>query len=143
MPGSICGVWPAYWLLGGNWPNNGEIDVIEGVNLGGTDTITLHTKAGCSINTAGSQSGTTLQNSDCNSNNANNGCGVTTTTPNAYGNNFNNIGGGVYAMQWESSGIYVVSAAINFPPETPSLTGNFSGFFHAMLFPRISPMAFQ
>jgi hypothetical protein len=107
MPGSICGVWPAFWLFGPNWPNNGEIDVIEGVNLAGTDTITLHTAPGCYINTAGSQGGTVLQDSNCNSNNGNNGCGVTTTTPNAYGNNFNNIGGGVYAMQWESSGIYV------------------------------------
>ncbi|KAF4626526.1 hypothetical protein G7Y89_g11639 [Cudoniella acicularis] len=107
MPGSICGVWPAFWLFGPNWPNSGEIDVIEGVNLAGTDTITLHTAAGCTINTAGSQGGTTLQNANCNSNNANNGCSVTTTTSNAYGNAFNSNGGGVYAMQWESSGVYV------------------------------------
>jgi hypothetical protein len=107
MPGSICGVWPAFWLFGPNWPNSGEIDVIEGVNLAGTDTITLHTASGCTINTAGSQGGTTLQNSNCNADNGNTGCGVTTTTSNAYGNNFNNVGGGVYAMQWESSGIYV------------------------------------
>jgi beta-glucanase (GH16 family) len=94
MPGSICGVWPAFWLFGPNWPNSGEIDVIEGVNLAGTDTITLHTAAGCSINTAGSQPGTVLQNPDCNADNANTGCGVTTTTSNAYGNGFNDIGGG-------------------------------------------------
>ncbi|KAE8441440.1 hypothetical protein EG329_004966 [Mollisiaceae sp. DMI_Dod_QoI] len=107
MPGSICGVWPAFWLFGPNWPNSGEIDVIEGVNLAGTDTITLHTAAGCSINTAGSQGGTTLQNSNCNTDNGNTGCGATTTIANSYGNGFNNIGGGVYAMQWESSGVYV------------------------------------
>jgi beta-glucanase (GH16 family) len=94
MPGSICGVWPAFWLFGPNWPNSGEIDVIEGVNLAGTDTITLHTAAGCTINIAGSQSGTVLQNSNCNTDNANTGCGVTTTTANAYGNDFNDIGGG-------------------------------------------------
>lgn len=107
MPGSICGVWPAWWLFGPNWPNSGEIDVIEGVNLAGTDQITLHTGPGCSINIDGSQSGTSLLNSDCNANNGNDGCGVTTTTANAYGNSFNNVGGGVYAMQWASSGIYV------------------------------------
>ena len=22
-----CGTWPAFWLTGDNWPNNGEIDV--------------------------------------------------------------------------------------------------------------------
>lgn len=107
MPGSICGVWPAFWLFGPNWPASGEIDVIEGVNLAGTDQITLHTSAGCTINTAGSQSGTTLLQSDCNANNGNDGCGVTTTVANSYGDGFNNVGGGVYAMQWESSGIYV------------------------------------
>jgi len=109
MPGSICGVWPAFWLVGGNWPYNGEIDVIEGVNLAGTDQITLHTGPGCTINTAGSQGGTSLLQSNCNANSGHDGCGVTTTTSNAYGTNFNNVGGGVYAMQWESSGVYVVS----------------------------------
>ncbi|RDL39358.1 Mixed-linked glucanase [Venustampulla echinocandica] len=107
MPGSICGVWPAFWLFGPNWPNSGEIDVLEGVNLAGTNSITLHTSAGCTINIGGSQGGTNLNDANCNSNNGYNGCGVTTTVPNAYGDGFNNNGGGVYAMQWESSGIYV------------------------------------
>ncbi|KAI9646866.1 hypothetical protein NHQ30_004866 [Ciborinia camelliae] len=107
MPGSICGVWPAYWLFGPNWPYSGEIDIIEGVNLAGTDSITLHTGPGCVINTAGSQPGTTLSDPNCNANSGYNGCGVTTSNTNSYGNGFNNVGGGVYAMQWESSGIYV------------------------------------
>lgn len=25
MPGGICGTWPAFWLVGPNWPNEGEI----------------------------------------------------------------------------------------------------------------------
>ncbi|ESZ91567.1 putative endo-1,3(4)-beta-glucanase [Sclerotinia borealis F-4128] len=107
MPGSICGVWPAFWLVGPNWPYTGEIDIIEGVNLAGTNSITLHTGPGCSINTAGSQPGIVLSDSNCNANSGYNGCGVTTNKTNSYGTGFNNIGGGVYAMQWESSGIYV------------------------------------
>ncbi|KAI6715743.1 hypothetical protein JHW43_001690 [Diplocarpon mali] len=107
MPGSICGVWPAFWLYGPNWPSNGEIDIIEGVNIQSTNIITLHTSGGCSINTAGSQYGTVLGSSDCHYNNGNGGCSVTTTTANAYGGSFNDNGGGVYAMQWDSSGIYV------------------------------------
>ncbi|PBP19897.1 glycoside hydrolase family 16 protein [Diplocarpon rosae] len=107
MPGSICGVWPAFWLFGPNWPSSGEIDIIEGVNIQSTNIITLHTSAGCSINMAGSQSGTVLGSSDCNYDNANGGCSVSTSTANAYGSAFNSNGGGVYAMQWESSGIYV------------------------------------
>jgi beta-glucanase (GH16 family) len=27
-----CGTWPSIWMLGPNWPSNGEIDIIEGVN---------------------------------------------------------------------------------------------------------------
>ena len=35
------------------------------------------------------------------------GCGVTDNRPNSYGAGFNSNGGGVYAMQWTSSGIKV------------------------------------
>lgn len=105
IPDSDCGVWPAWWLFGPNWPNSGEIDIIEGVNQGFTDTITLHTAAGCTANIGGSQSTTVLTSSNCNADNGNTGCGVTTGAN--YGSTFNSAGGGVYALQWESSGIYV------------------------------------
>jgi len=107
MPGGICGTWPAFWLFGPDWPDSGEIDIIEGVNAQSTDSITLHTSSGCVINNAGSQSGTTTVSSDCNTGNANTGCAVSTADTNGYGTGFNSVGGGVYAMQWESSGIYV------------------------------------
>ena len=69
--------------------------------------MTLHTSPGCEINTSGSQWGTNLLRSNCNSNNGFDGCGVQTNNGQTYGDGFNNIGGGVYAMQWESSGIYI------------------------------------
>lgn len=24
MPGSVCGTWPAFWMVGDNWPNDGK-----------------------------------------------------------------------------------------------------------------------
>ena len=41
-----CGVWPAWWMSGPLWPQNGEIDVIEGINLWTNDQSTLHTGSG-------------------------------------------------------------------------------------------------
>jgi len=102
-------VWPAFWTFGPNWPSSGEIDIIEGVNQNTVDTITLHTSAGCSMNTAGSMAGTTLVTADnCNAgSDASTGCGVSTSNTQGYGTGFNNIGGGVYAMEWTSSAISI------------------------------------
>jgi hypothetical protein len=107
MPSSTCGSWPAFWLVGPNWPYSGEIDIIEGVNTQATDLMTLHTGPGCVINNAGSLPGTTTLETNCNANSAHNGCSVSTSDTRNFGTGFNAVGGGVYAMQWESSGVYV------------------------------------
>lgn len=110
MPGSICGVWPAFWTFGPNWPASGEIDIIEGVSQNEFDTITLHTAAGCSMNTAGTllEGTSAVTANNCNAGDANTGCGVqTTNAQNNYGTNFNNVGGGAYAMEWTSTSISV------------------------------------
>jgi hypothetical protein len=107
MPGGICGTWPAFWMFGPNWPASGEIDIIEGVNGANTDTITLHTAPGCTVDNSNSLAGTTTNNADCNAGSGDTGCGVSTANTNAYGAGFNAVNGGVYAMQWASSGIYV------------------------------------
>ncbi|PQE19384.1 hypothetical protein CJF30_00009820 [Rutstroemia sp. NJR-2017a BBW] len=106
MPGGICGVWPAFWMFGPNWPNSGEIDIIEGVNADTTDTITLHTAAGCNVSSSALKTGT-MVTTDCNQDDAGTGCSTSTPNTNNYGKGFNNIGGGVYAMQWASSRISV------------------------------------
>jgi len=50
MPASVCGTWPAFWMLGaGEWPYNGEIDILEGVNDQEKNAVTLHTTQGCLI----------------------------------------------------------------------------------------------
>jgi hypothetical protein len=107
MPGGICGVWPAFWTFGPNWPASGEIDIIEGVNSQTTDSITLHTSSGCSMSSSGSLAGSSLANADCNAGNADTGCSFGTASTQGYGSGFNAMGGGVYAMEWNSSAIEV------------------------------------
>ncbi|KAL8899340.1 MAG: hypothetical protein Q9207_006252 [Kuettlingeria erythrocarpa] len=93
MPGSICGTWPAFWMTGPNWPYSGEIDILEGVNTGSQNQITMHTSDGCSLAGSNCQGGL--------------GCPIKPTGSNNYGTNLNNAGGGVYAMQWTSGYINV------------------------------------
>ncbi len=45
-----CGTWPALWMLGPDWPNYGEIDIVEGVNIHTTNSLTLHSNSGCLMN---------------------------------------------------------------------------------------------
>ncbi|KAL8932952.1 MAG: hypothetical protein Q9216_006597 [Gyalolechia sp. 2 TL-2023] len=93
MPGSICGTWPAFWMTGPDWPSSGEIDILEGVNTGSQNQVTMHTSEGCS-----------LAGSDCH---GGLGCPVKPTGSNNYGTSLNNANGGVYAMEWTSGSINV------------------------------------
>lgn len=49
--GSQSGVWPAFWMMGenGNWPNCGEIDIMEHRNTENTAIGTLHWNPGTSL----------------------------------------------------------------------------------------------
>ncbi|GKT98671.1 unnamed protein product [Fusarium langsethiae] len=109
MPGSIPGVWPAFWMFssGGTWPDDGEIDVLEGVSTQTENKITLHTGPGCTITNEGSDQSTTLVNDNCNAGGASEGCGQCTADNQNYGDGFNDIGGGVYATEWTSDHIAV------------------------------------
>src|SRR5690348_578727 len=40
-----CGTWPAFWMVGPNWPNGGEIDIIEGVNTNNFDQVRVAFRA--------------------------------------------------------------------------------------------------
>ncbi|KAL4956666.1 concanavalin A-like lectin/glucanase domain-containing protein [Aspergillus filifer] len=104
-----CGAWPAFWILGPDWPNGGEIDVIENVNDATNNQMTLHTSDGCTIDNTGFSG--TLMTSNCyvqasgQDNNA--GCGISSPDTTSFGAGFNGNSGGVYVTEWTSSAISV------------------------------------
>lgn len=96
MPGSICGTWPAFWSVGPSWPENGEIDIIEGVNKNPGNEVVLHTSGSCAVSKQNMTGD--LTSTECGEASGTIGCVVkgangTTGTP------FNEKGGGVYAME--------------------------------------------
>ncbi|KAI0365645.1 hypothetical protein BV20DRAFT_723497 [Pilatotrama ljubarskyi] len=98
-----CSVWPSFWMKGQDWPNGGEVDIFEGVNKMTANQMALHTKPGCSLSSSAKQTGKVNQ-TDCSSGT---GCTVLETQENSYGSAFASAGGGVWAMQLESSGINI------------------------------------
>ncbi|KAG8216684.1 glycoside hydrolase family 16 protein [Butyriboletus roseoflavus] len=113
-----CGTWPAvYWYtvlyaepfsfqeVGLKWPDEGEIDIVEGVNDQGPDTVTLHTSGNCTLPSTRTMTGYSL-GLDCDVwTTGNSGCGVLINDTNSFGPPFNNIGGGWYAI--ERSATYI------------------------------------
>ncbi|KZT54380.1 glycoside hydrolase family 16 protein [Calocera cornea HHB12733] len=100
-----CGVWPALWTVGANWPVGGEIDIYEGVNLGTHNQVTFHTEPNCTYTRGVNQTGTII-GTDCDAFvNSNSGCGITDPSQTSYGAALNGLGGGVFAMKWDDDGI--------------------------------------
>ncbi|KAL9043785.1 MAG: hypothetical protein Q9214_003038 [Letrouitia sp. 1 TL-2023] len=111
--GGECGAWPAHWLLaeGVTWPQNGEIDILEGANDQVNNQITLHTAPGCSIDNQGFSGQLVTPNCDVNAPGQDKNAGCAIRHPMAdsmsFGAGFNAVGGGVYATEWTSQGISV------------------------------------
>ncbi|KAJ7647389.1 glycoside hydrolase family 16 protein [Roridomyces roridus] len=103
-----CGTWPAWWTVSqaGPWPQGGEIDIIEGVNKNTQNLGSLHTTPNCNMTQTRNQRGQTVSTTCDASFNYNQGCGVD-FKPDSYGPGFNEGGGGWYAMQRSSCGIYM------------------------------------
>lgn len=43
------GLWAAYWCRGTPWPQNGEVDILEGIGSMDHNQISLHTHDNCSM----------------------------------------------------------------------------------------------
>ena len=127
------GTWPSIWLVGEDWPNNGEIDIIEGVNSAiltsdiripadqSNVITTLHTSSGCTQNNIPN-----ILNTNCNAgNNGTIGCGVE-GPPNSFGASFNNLNGGVFVCEWILDGTIKVwfFSRLNIPDDINSNNPN-------------------
>ncbi|KAL4754391.1 endo-1,3(4)-beta-glucanase xgeA [Aspergillus terricola var. indicus] len=99
MPGSICGTWPAFWTVGPDWPTDGEIDIIEGVNKHDSNKIVLHTSDTCDVGGGYEMTGN-MTSSECGEASGTIGC-VVQGQQGSSGDPFNEQGGGVYAMEWQ------------------------------------------
>ena len=101
-----CSTWPAWWMVGKNWPAGGELDIVEGVNLQQSNDYTLHTGPNCAMdNTTSDQAAGVFTSLDCDVNNPiakNIGCSTNTGDPAAFGAPFNQAGGGLWAVEWTS-----------------------------------------
>jgi hypothetical protein len=122
-----CSVWPAFWTFGPNWPEDGEIDIIEGINMMTNNQMSIHTTPGCTQSGSEYQLGTSGTTTDCSQAS---GCTVTENSPNSYGSSFAAAGGGVWATQFDVSGIFIwfwsrpnVPASINQPSMNVSQWG--------------------
>lgn len=129
-----CGVWPAFWTVGGAWPAGGEIDIVEGVNNVDHNQYTLHTSDGCTLDTSFALSTSKRRrhhksrrgnSSTANSVsamaftgkalattcdalvNGNAGCGIQDPSDTSYGQGLNDNGGGVFATLLDDNGVAI------------------------------------
>jgi hypothetical protein len=96
--------------MGPNWPQAGEIDILEGVHNQPKNQYTLHTAIPCDLplGAKGIDAKGNLIWHDCQSYPTDNrGCGFSDPGGNSYGASFNAAGGGVFAHEWNSDHIKI------------------------------------
>lgn len=133
-----CATWPALWLSDpSSWPENGEIDVMEAVNVvsDATNQMTLHTSPGCKMTGRRQEIGKALQTNCVNTTDSNAGCGVDAGSY-TFGNQFNKYGGAVLAMELRAEGIRmwqwprkVIPADVTSGKPDPSIWGTATADF--------------
>lgn len=95
------------WLVGPDWPNGGEVDIIEGVNDQDFDNIAFHTGPGCTVNDSNNFTGELSQTVCGEDENADGGCAIAASEPETYGVGFNKIKGGVYSTEISAEAVTV------------------------------------
>jgi len=100
-------VWPAFWTVGADWPNGGEIDIVEGVHTSVHNQMTLHSASGCTLSEPMDATATVLT-TNCDANvNYNIGCGTLDSSSVSFGQGFSDNGGGVFATHFAAEAISI------------------------------------
>jgi len=163
-----CGTWPAFWLTDEpNWPVNGEIDILEGVNQQSTVKTALHTTKGCNmydvplgVKTGGwdTATGVPQHNGDIDhtvreARNCfvydphqwlNQGCVAQHQDNTTMGSPLNKNGGGIFVLEWDPINRFIKSWA--FSPHTTvpdNLRASLETANHESLSARVSPDPLQ
>ncbi|KIH94423.1 hypothetical protein SPBR_09214 [Sporothrix brasiliensis 5110] len=119
LPAPACGAWPAFWMYGPDWPNNGEIDIYESWNNATYNQVTIHTSGGSKCTLADDPSKFTGKVLSYNCDNTidnpptqypGTGCSIEEATGSAAATSpFANPNGGIYAVEWTEDHIKVWS----------------------------------
>ncbi|GAA6061807.1 hypothetical protein JCM10212_004863 [Sporobolomyces blumeae] len=105
-----CSVWGAMWSQAAQWPQGGEIDTYESVNLQTNNQMALHTTDGCTAVNASSSVAFdgTLTYANCNKDvNSNSGCTAVDPNANSDGEAFAAAGGGMWATELSTDGVKI------------------------------------
>ncbi|KAF8531996.1 concanavalin A-like lectin/glucanase domain-containing protein [Gautieria morchelliformis] len=123
-----CSVWGAWWSGAPNWPQSGEIDTFEGVNLVTTNQMALHTNPGCTLDLNNNTFSGVVNSTDCSYlSNSNQGCAIKDNSTKSYGEAFAAAGGGVFVTEFATKGIsmwFFTRSAV--PPSLKNITGSFN-----------------
>ena len=103
-----CATWPAIWSVGPNWPENGEIDFMEGVgytSMGkNANLMSVHMNDTTYLTSSNDSYTGKMANNNCMTNYGlgNTGCDFYDNNGNgpSWGPAFNNAGGGIWAALW-------------------------------------------
>jgi hypothetical protein len=120
-------------MQGVNWPDDGEIDIVEQVNLQTNNRYTLHTLNGCHHPDASAsatiETGQVISTDCFNQTNGDEGCIVQDPSSSSFGAGFASSGGGVFAMLWDDTGIKIwFFNRSSIPTDLPTASPNPSGW---------------
>ncbi|KAI9573503.1 glycoside hydrolase family 16 protein [Boletus coccyginus] len=105
-----CSVWPSWWrqvIQAIQWPQGGEIDTFEGVNLQTNNQMSLHTETGCT-QVSPNETSTLVTSTNCSYvANENQGCIVMDPSSASFGAGFANASGGAFVTELATTGISV------------------------------------